>query len=111
MKSRRDELIVCRPELSAGRRFRGVFGVCSGPKSVRYLCGTVERVAECETVEIANVHAVFMYVAENKMGYSQRRREYPTNLTQTKDFYESFTSLRLDKVRKTDQASATSICN
>jgi hypothetical protein len=33
-----------------------------------YLCGTVERVAKEETVEIANIHAVFMHVAENMLG-------------------------------------------
>jgi hypothetical protein len=33
-----------------------------------YLCGTVETVAECETVEIANIHAVFTHVAENMLG-------------------------------------------
>ena len=33
-----------------------------------YLCGTVERVAECEIVEIANVHADFMQVTENAVG-------------------------------------------
>jgi len=29
-----------------------------------YICGTVERVEECEIVEIANVHADFVHVAE-----------------------------------------------
>jgi hypothetical protein len=43
-----------------------------------YLCGTVERVAECETVEIANVHAVFMHAAENMIGCPQKLGEYPT---------------------------------
>ena len=33
-----------------------------------YSCGTVERVAECEIVEIANVHAVFVHVAEKMVG-------------------------------------------
>ena len=33
-----------------------------------YLCGIVERVAECETVEIASIHAVFTQVAENMLG-------------------------------------------
>ena len=32
-----DELITRRPELSAERRFRGVFGVCCGPKSVLFM--------------------------------------------------------------------------
>jgi hypothetical protein len=35
-----------------------------------YLCARVERVAECETVEIANVHEVFMHAAENQIGCS-----------------------------------------
>jgi hypothetical protein len=35
-----------------------------------YLCGTLERVAECDSVEIANVHAVFMHAAENMIGCS-----------------------------------------
>ncbi len=43
-----------------------------------YLCGTVERVAECETVEITNVYAVFMHVAENMIAYEKRLGEYPT---------------------------------
>jgi hypothetical protein len=43
-----------------------------------YLCGTVERVAECDSVEIANVHAVFMHAAENMIGCSQKLGEYPT---------------------------------
>ena len=33
-----------------------------------YLCGTVERVAECKTVEIANTDAVFAHAAENTLG-------------------------------------------
>jgi hypothetical protein len=33
-----------------------------------YLCGTVERVAECETAEIANIHAVFMFPDEKMAG-------------------------------------------
>ncbi len=32
-----------------------------------YLCETVERVEECETVEIASIDAVFMQVAENML--------------------------------------------
>ncbi len=48
-----------------------------------YSCGTVERVAECGIVEIANVHAVFLHVTENMVGCSKRLGEYPTNLTQT----------------------------
>ncbi len=32
-----EELITRRPELSAKRRFRGVFGVCCGPKSVLFM--------------------------------------------------------------------------
>jgi hypothetical protein len=43
-----------------------------------YLCGTVETVAECETVEIANIDAVFMHVAENMVGWRKRLGEYPT---------------------------------
>ena len=33
-----------------------------------YLCGTVERVEKDEIVEIANIHAVFIQVAENMLG-------------------------------------------
>jgi hypothetical protein len=43
-----------------------------------YLCGTIERVAECETVEVANIHAAFMHVAEKMAGYGKRLGEYPT---------------------------------
>jgi len=46
-----------------------------------YSCGTVEIVAECETVEIANTHAVFGHVAENMVGCQKRLGEYPTTLT------------------------------
>jgi hypothetical protein len=45
-----------------------------------YLCGTVERVAECERVEITNVHAVFRHAAENMIGCPQKLGEYPTPL-------------------------------
>jgi hypothetical protein len=34
-----------------------------------YLCGTVERVDKGEIVEIANIDAVFMHVAEKMVGY------------------------------------------
>ena len=43
-----------------------------------YLCERFERVEKGETVEIANVHAVFMQVAENMIGCSKRLGEYPT---------------------------------
>ena len=33
-----------------------------------YLCETVERVAEGETVEIASIHAVVIQVAEKMVG-------------------------------------------
>jgi hypothetical protein len=33
-----------------------------------YLSGTVERVAECETVEIPSIDAVFAHVAKNMLG-------------------------------------------
>ena len=46
----------------------------------RYLCGRIERVATGEIVEIANVHAVFMHVAEKVVGCSKRLGEYPTIL-------------------------------
>jgi hypothetical protein len=41
-----------------------------------YLCETVERVAERETVEIANIHAGFLDVAENVVRCRKRLREY-----------------------------------
>lgn len=43
-----------------------------------YSCGTVEGVEGCEIVEIANIHAVFMHVAEKMVGYEKRLGEYPT---------------------------------
>ena len=43
-----------------------------------YLCGTVETVAECETLEIINVHAVITQVAENMVGWPKSQGEYPT---------------------------------
>jgi hypothetical protein len=47
-----------------------------------YLCGKVEGIEKGETVEIASIHAVFMRVAENMVGWQKRLGEYPTNLTQ-----------------------------
>jgi hypothetical protein len=41
------------------------FGVCFGTKLALFML-TVERVAECETVEVANIHAGFLDVAEIK---------------------------------------------
>jgi len=43
-----------------------------------YSCGTVEGVETGETVEIANIHAVFMHIVENMVGYQKRLGEYPT---------------------------------
>ena len=43
-----------------------------------YSCGTVERVAKGEIVEITNIHAGFMHVAEKMVGYRKRLGEYPT---------------------------------
>jgi len=34
----------------------------------RYLCGTIEKVAAVEIVEITNTDAVFMHVAEKMVG-------------------------------------------
>ncbi len=42
-----------------------------------YLCGTVERVPECETVESASIDAVFLHLAENMVGWRKRLGEYP----------------------------------
>jgi hypothetical protein len=33
-----------------------------------YICGTIEKVAAVEILEIANIHAVFMQVTENMIG-------------------------------------------
>ena len=44
----------------------------------RYLCGRIERVETGETVEIANVDAGFVHVAENMVGWQKRLGEYPT---------------------------------
>ena len=59
----------------------GVFGVCSMPKLVLFMRKdeTVERE---EIVEIANIYAVFMQVAENMVGCSKRLGEYPAILRQ-----------------------------
>jgi len=43
-----------------------------------YSCGKVERVEIGETVEIVNIHAVFMHVAEKTVGWRKRLGEYPT---------------------------------
>ena len=42
-----------------------------------------EAVGKSEIVEIANVHAVFVHVAEKMVGCLRRLGEYPTTLTQT----------------------------
>ncbi len=44
-----------------------------------YSCGTVEGVETGETVEIATVHAGFMHVAENMVGWQKRLGEYPAS--------------------------------
>ena len=43
-----------------------------------YLCGRIETIEECEIIEIASIHAVFMHVAENMVGWRKRLGEYPT---------------------------------
>jgi hypothetical protein len=43
-----------------------------------YLCGRIERVETGELVETANIHAVFMHVAENMVGWPKSQGEYPT---------------------------------
>ncbi len=43
-----------------------------------YSCGRIERVETGEIIEIANIHAVFMHVAEKVVGYEKRLGEYPT---------------------------------
>ena len=53
------------------RRTPGVFLVSLVSVSARnwcYLCERIERVEKGETVEIANVHAGVMHVAENMLG-------------------------------------------
>src|SRR5260370_23170590 len=40
----------------------------------------MERVETGEIIEIANIHAVFMHVAENMVGWRKRLGEYPTIL-------------------------------
>ncbi len=47
-----------------------------------YLCERIERVETGEIVEIANIHAALMQVAENMLGWQKRLGEYLTNLTQ-----------------------------
>jgi len=44
----------------------------------RYLCGRIERVETGEIVEIDNIHAVFVHIAENMVGWQKRLGEYPT---------------------------------
>ncbi len=46
-----------------------------------YSCGIVERVETGETLEIANIHAVVMHVAEKMVGWQKRLGEYPKILT------------------------------
>ncbi len=43
-----------------------------------YSCGTVERVEKGEIVEIANIHAGSLDIAENMVGWQKRLGEYPT---------------------------------
>jgi hypothetical protein len=46
-----------------------------------YLCERVEGVEKGEIVEMANIYAVFMQVAENMIGCRKRLGEYPATLT------------------------------
>jgi hypothetical protein len=41
----------------------------------------MENVETDEIVEIASIHAVFMHIAENMVGWQKRLGEYPTNLS------------------------------
>ena len=43
-----------------------------------YLCGTVEGVEKGEIVEIANIHAVLVHVAEKMVGWRKDLAENPT---------------------------------
>jgi hypothetical protein len=43
-----------------------------------YSCGKFERVETGEIVEIGNIHALFMQVAEKMVGCSKGLGEYPT---------------------------------
>jgi len=53
------------------------FGVRIGAEIGAIHCGTVESVAECKIVEIANINAVFMDVDEKMVASQKRLGEYP----------------------------------
>lgn len=60
-----------------------------------YLCGKVEKIAEGDVVEIANIHAIFVHVAENIVGCEKDPSEYPTLSAISADFpaFESVVSI------------------
>jgi hypothetical protein len=43
-----------------------------------YSCGTVEGVETSDIIEISNIDAVFVHVAEKMVGYGKWLGEYPT---------------------------------
>jgi hypothetical protein len=57
-----------RPSGDCTRRFSLVSLVSVSGRNWCYLCGTVEIISECETVEIGNIHAVLVQVDENMLG-------------------------------------------
>jgi hypothetical protein len=64
-----------RLEVRAGEVVVGLVSLVSvWGRNWCYLCGTVERVAVCETVEIANIHPVLVHVAENMVGFPKAAR-------------------------------------
>jgi hypothetical protein len=57
---------ICTPYRARAIRPRSLVSLVSAwGRNWCYLCGTVEGVEMDETVEIANIHAVFLHVAEN----------------------------------------------
>jgi hypothetical protein len=66
MTSGPDEVITRRSRVPEGDSVVSLVSVAA--RNWCYLCGTVEKVAECETVEIAGIDAVFAHVAKNMLG-------------------------------------------
>jgi hypothetical protein len=58
------------------------------------LCGRIERVETGEIIEIGNIHAVVVHVAENMAGCGKGLGEYPTNPAQTKTLLRALVAER-----------------
>ena len=68
MTSGPDEVITRRSRVECRKEIPWCLWCLLRPEIGAILYGTVERVADCETVEIASIDAVFAHVAKNMLG-------------------------------------------